>query len=173
MFSGEAYNVEQGATSDLFPHEREEAPGCRYNRTPESPTNFGENRPLNVPSDVVKFAVFMRMLGYTAKTNADMLSESYVSGYYAPFFNTEDFQLWSMNNIDLRIKKNWRSYKWPAKEVISKFTRDADYRDNKLKRGSLVFLIAQHVPFNFIDENFRFHENVSPEEFYEPGNDFL
>ncbi|HKR80260.1 MAG TPA: di-heme oxidoredictase family protein [Nitrospira sp.] len=62
MFSGEAYNVEQGVTSDLFPHERDEAPGCRYNGTPESQTNFGENRPLNVPSDVVKFAAFMRML---------------------------------------------------------------------------------------------------------------
>jgi CxxC motif-containing protein (DUF1111 family) len=62
MFSGEAYNVEQGVTSDLFPHERDEAPGCRYNGTPESPTNWGENRPLNVPNDVVKFAAFMRML---------------------------------------------------------------------------------------------------------------
>jgi CxxC motif-containing protein (DUF1111 family) len=62
MFSGEAYNVEQGVTSDLFPHERDEAPGCRFNATPESPTNFDENRSLQVPSDVVKFAVFMRLL---------------------------------------------------------------------------------------------------------------
>jgi CxxC motif-containing protein (DUF1111 family) len=62
MFSGEAYNVEQGVTSNLFPHERDEAPGCRFNGTPESPTNFEESRPLNVPSDIVKFAVFMRML---------------------------------------------------------------------------------------------------------------
>ena len=62
LFSGEAYNVEQGVTSDLFPHERDEAPGCRFNATPESPTHYDENRPLEVPSDVVKFAVFMRML---------------------------------------------------------------------------------------------------------------
>jgi CxxC motif-containing protein (DUF1111 family) len=62
MFSGEAYNVEQGVTSDLFPHERDEAPGCRYNGTPESPTHYEENRPLEVPNDVVKFAVFMRLL---------------------------------------------------------------------------------------------------------------
>jgi CxxC motif-containing protein (DUF1111 family) len=63
LFSGEAYNVEQGVTSDLFPHERDEAPACRFNATPESPTHYEENRPLEVPSDVVKFAVFMRMLG--------------------------------------------------------------------------------------------------------------
>jgi CxxC motif-containing protein (DUF1111 family) len=61
MFSGEAYNVEQGVTSDLFPHEREEATACRFNATPESPTHFDAS-PLDVPSDVVKFAFFMRML---------------------------------------------------------------------------------------------------------------
>jgi CxxC motif-containing protein (DUF1111 family) len=62
IFSGEAYNVEQGVTSDLFPHERDEAAACYYNTTPESQTNYQESNPLNVPSDVVKFAVFMRML---------------------------------------------------------------------------------------------------------------
>ena len=62
MFSGEAYNVEQGVTSDLFPQERDEAPACRFNPTPESPTNFGKTDPLEVPSDVVKFALFMRFL---------------------------------------------------------------------------------------------------------------
>ena len=62
IFSGEAYNVEQGVTNDLFPHERDETPTCYFNATPESPTHFEENRPLEVPSDVVKFAVFMRML---------------------------------------------------------------------------------------------------------------
>jgi CxxC motif-containing protein (DUF1111 family) len=62
LFSGEAYNVEQGVTSDLFPHERDEAPACRFNATPESPTRFDAGNPLDVPSDVVKFAVFMRFL---------------------------------------------------------------------------------------------------------------
>jgi len=62
MFSGEAYNVEQGVTSDLFPHERDEEPNCRFNATPESPTHFESSEPLEVLSDVVKFAVFMRFL---------------------------------------------------------------------------------------------------------------
>ena len=62
LFSGEAYNVEQGVTSDLFPQERDEAHGCKYNSTPESPTHFDALNPLEVPSDVVKFAVFMRLL---------------------------------------------------------------------------------------------------------------
>ena len=62
IFSGEAYNVEQGITNDLFPHERDEAPACHFNQTPESSTNYGATDPLEVPNDVVKFAVFMRFL---------------------------------------------------------------------------------------------------------------
>ena len=61
IFSGEAYNVEQGVTNELFPHERDEAIGCRYNATPESSTHFDAS-PLNVSSDVVMFASFMRRL---------------------------------------------------------------------------------------------------------------
>ena len=53
LFSGEAYNVEQGVTSDLFPQERDEARGCKFNSTPESPTHFDALNPLEVPSDVV------------------------------------------------------------------------------------------------------------------------
>ena len=62
IFSGEAYNVEQGITNDLFPQERDEAPGCRANSTPESSTHFEALTPLDVPSDVVRFAAFMRLL---------------------------------------------------------------------------------------------------------------
>ena len=62
IFSGEAYNVEQGITNDLFPQERDEAPGCRSNETPESSTHYEAANPLDVPSDVVKFAVFTRFL---------------------------------------------------------------------------------------------------------------
>lgn len=62
MFAGEAYNVEQGVTSDLFPQERDEAPACRFNPTPESPTHYEAADPIEVPSDVVKFAAFMRFL---------------------------------------------------------------------------------------------------------------
>ena len=62
IFSGEAYNVEQGITNELFPQERDEAPACRFNATPENRTNIDARDPLEVPSDVVKFAMFMRFL---------------------------------------------------------------------------------------------------------------
>lgn len=62
LFAAEAYNVEQGVTSDLFPQERDEAASCRFNATPESPTHFEAVNPADIPSDVVKFAAFMRLL---------------------------------------------------------------------------------------------------------------
>ena len=62
IFSGEAYNVEQGITNELFPQERDEAPACRFNATPENRTNLDATDPLEMPSDVVKFALFMRFL---------------------------------------------------------------------------------------------------------------
>src|SRR5205085_11876861 len=63
IFAAEAYNVEQGITSDLFPQERDETASCRFNATPESPTKWGAPDPDEIPSDVVKFAAFMRLLG--------------------------------------------------------------------------------------------------------------
>lgn len=76
LFSGEAYNVEQGVTSDLFPQERDEARGCKFNSTPESPTHFDALNPLEAPSDVVMFAVFMRLLAPPTPTpdNASTVS---------------------------------------------------------------------------------------------------
>lgn len=72
LFSGEAYNVEQGVTNELFPQERpspeenrDQGPGlaqqCRLNATPESHTNFWA-LPEETPSDAVMFALFMRLL---------------------------------------------------------------------------------------------------------------
>ncbi len=50
MFSGEAYNVEQGVTNALFPNERETDPNCQFNATPEDDDN-----------GVVAFSNFMRL----------------------------------------------------------------------------------------------------------------
>src|SRR5881296_4371291 len=62
IFAGEAYNVEQGVTNELFPQERDETAGCLFNATPENHTNFEATEPTDVPSDAVKFALFMSFL---------------------------------------------------------------------------------------------------------------
>jgi CxxC motif-containing protein (DUF1111 family) len=83
IFAGEAYNVEMGVTNELFQDERaspDEAlagglpANCLLNPTPEDATNFtvsptrrfggglGGGNLAQVPSDVVQFAMFMRLL---------------------------------------------------------------------------------------------------------------
>jgi CxxC motif-containing protein (DUF1111 family) len=56
IFSGEAYNVEEGVTNELFGTERDETPGCTFNATPE------DSAPAVGMSDILAFASFMRWL---------------------------------------------------------------------------------------------------------------
>jgi CxxC motif-containing protein (DUF1111 family) len=78
MFAGEAYNVEQGVSNELFGNERGVAPpatppaNCIFNQTPEDRTNFAATRggrfrhrsnpTTEVLSDLAGFANFMRFL---------------------------------------------------------------------------------------------------------------
>ena len=63
-FAGEAYNVEQGVTTEVFPNERDETPGCMLNPLPEDGTNLTTNDtylPSGYSSDTVNFAMFARL----------------------------------------------------------------------------------------------------------------
>jgi CxxC motif-containing protein (DUF1111 family) len=87
MFAGEAYNVEMGVTNEIFQNERaspDEAlagglpSNCLINPTPEDRTNFTVQRTLEhagvlaqVPSDVVQFAMFMRLLAPPTPSNSN------------------------------------------------------------------------------------------------------
>ena len=62
MFAGEAYNVEQGGTNDMFPDEREQDPNCQFNATPENTTHYEATSPIEVLPDIEAFANFMRLL---------------------------------------------------------------------------------------------------------------
>src|SRR5881392_1545140 len=61
LFSGEAYNVEQGITNELFPTERDETRSCQFASTPNDVTNT-DGAGVDVLSDTLRFAVFMRLL---------------------------------------------------------------------------------------------------------------
>ena len=66
IFAGEAYNVEDGVTNELFPTQRPTPgttlpPGCNINSNPEDRSN-PELTGAPVNSDVTAFAAFMRML---------------------------------------------------------------------------------------------------------------
>jgi hypothetical protein len=72
-------------------------------------------------------------------------------GTITHFFDTDEFQLWSLNNPDKKIKTTIQSYKYIAKDYIYSYHQDDNYRDNKLKVGSLQL---GGIPYS-IDENYR------------------
>jgi hypothetical protein len=92
---------------------------------------------------------------------------------YCSFFNTNDFQLWSMNNLDKKIKNDWKSYKWICKEIIYNFDKDADYRDNKIKFGSLGKIRFGMSSINFVDDQLKVSDSIEIEDFYNPDNSFI
>jgi len=77
IFAGEAYNVEQGVSNELFPNERAMASGCEFNATPEDASNIhnphtnGLTGTLSeMSSDVVNFAAFGRLSAPPTATTA-------------------------------------------------------------------------------------------------------
>lgn len=118
-------------------------------------------------------SVYLRTLSFVADRNVGNLTPDYVSTRYLPFFTTEAFQLWSMNNPDKRIKADWASYKWVCKDIIFDYAKDESYKRNKVKRGSLFFIILRKTAWNYMDSSFALHRNVNLMDFHTPKNDYL
>jgi CxxC motif-containing protein (DUF1111 family) len=72
IFAGEAYNVEQGVSNEVFTNERAAVAGCVFNPTPEDGISSAEG-----VTDVVGFANFMR---FSAPPTPAPLSASAQSG---------------------------------------------------------------------------------------------
>jgi CxxC motif-containing protein (DUF1111 family) len=67
LFSGEAYNVEEGITNELFPTERDLNSTCQFHTEPNDST--GQVSPItldNLSSDITDFALYMRFLAAPA-----------------------------------------------------------------------------------------------------------
>ncbi len=116
--------------------------------------------------------VYARLLMFVEPSRANLIEKDWLDTRYLPFYNTEDFQRWSLNNNDKKVKDTWASYKWLCKDIIYDFTKDAEYRDTKTKVGSLGSLMIGYDSLLFMDDSFRFHTEVKLEDIYEPENDF-
>jgi hypothetical protein len=115
--------------------------------------------------------VYSRTLSFVSARNRECVTPEYLRTYYAPFYNTEDFQLWSMTNPDKKMKDTWKTYKWPCKDIIYAFDGNKEYRDNKTKRNSLVHVIEQQSPFPFIDAQWNFRKEMDASDYYDPESD--
>jgi CxxC motif-containing protein (DUF1111 family) len=89
IFSGEAYNVEQGVTNEAFQQERDETTGCVFNPIPENHTNYEQTQPQAISSDIINFANFMLFLapptpftsGYTSTNLGNVTAADISSGF--------------------------------------------------------------------------------------------
>lgn len=78
IFAGEAYNVEQGVSNEVFPNERSAVTGCVFNPTPEDSTNItNPDNPTSttgtaskMSADTVNFAAFIRLSAPATPTTA-------------------------------------------------------------------------------------------------------
>jgi len=62
IFAGEAYNVEQGISNELFSQEREETSSCQFATVPNDTANPDAATPVEAMSGPERFAAFMRFL---------------------------------------------------------------------------------------------------------------
>ncbi|MEL7303540.1 MAG: hypothetical protein AAGJ53_07590 [Pseudomonadota bacterium] len=61
----------------------------------------------------------------------------------AHFFQTIPFELWALSHAGEGVRDDWATYKWPARDVIRDFTRDAHYASTKEKVPSLKGLVPR------------------------------
>lgn len=80
------------------------------------------------------------------------------------FFDTPDWQRWSLDNHDKKIERSLTSYKFTAKEFIVKHTNFTDYL-SKEKKGSLRILWSNKGFYEAIDDNLNYIDSAKAMEF--------
>jgi hypothetical protein len=86
--------------------------------------------------------VSMRLIYGLERTHADLETNVF------HFFKSNDFQIWSLLNHSSKIKSEWNSYKFIAKEFIYEFHKDDFYLRNKEKEQSLKEVLVSQTDFS-------------------------
>lgn len=121
-------------------------------------------------------SVFYRILVRVAPKQQNNISQHFIDNYFIHYFNSKDFQIWSMTNSDLKIKSSWNSYKHIAKEIIHAYDGNTEYMVNKSKIGSLYKLFRyKNTPWG-ITSDFKYINKFDisyKDAMYNPNNSFF
>jgi hypothetical protein len=117
-------------------------------------------------------AVYFRTLLRIDAAHHGRISPAFLDTYYHAFFCTPEFQKWSMANPQLKAQDSWRTYKFPAKQLIYDFNRDEQYLNYKVKTGSLYKLFLQKDNPVGLTSGFEFVHRLSADELYLEDNSF-
>lgn len=112
--------------------------------------------------------VYMRLFSLASPRCQPNIDKDYP--YLQHFFDSENFQLWSINNPQIRIFQRINDYKMQARKEIYEFDRNENYFINKSKKGSLFLVFSQRLLADAIDEDFNFYEKPDFAQWYEPNN---
>lgn len=72
----------------------------------------------------------VRMLRFTSSYTKEQFERN------VSFFSSDDFQIWSMINHDLKLQNTPQSYKFVMKDIIWDYDKNDDYYDNKVSQAS-------------------------------------
>ena len=117
-------------------------------------------------------SVRFRLLVLCAPTLWSNFSEEFMNTYLHHFYDSSEFQLWSINSQEARNITKWIDYKKQAKLEIFEFDKNQDYLDNKLKKPSLRTVFLQRMMFEGIDTDFNIIHKFDIAEYYQASNDF-
>lgn len=104
--------------------------------------------------------VLMRIFAIKSSNNPHNTTDTFLS-----FFDSKDFQLWSIkNNLNSNIDSLY-DYKMEAKQLIYSMTKDHDYMLYKQKLGSLGFVFKGNTVVEQIDilDN-KSNEKITPQQ---------
>jgi CxxC motif-containing protein (DUF1111 family) len=111
LFAGEAYNVEQGISNELFPHERAEEANCQFAWVPNDTTNMDGATAADMLSGIQKFTFFMKFLappepaGLTesAKRGKGLFSSTGCAACHTPTLMTGPSEVAALNKKPVNL----------------------------------------------------------------------
>jgi len=136
---------------------------------------------MKAPMEITTLADFWWWLNFSCKWSSvfyrivakspHSVDENYLNNYFFPFYASDKFQLWSMAKREEKHKGNWETYKWKAKEFVSKTSKSPEL-EFKHRQGSLYTVLTHTERFDAIDDEFNFYRTINPEDWYNPNNSF-
>jgi len=117
--------------------------------------------------------VYFRIYALNNFNLSNNINEEYINTYLHHFYHTDSFQLWSMNNPQVRYIDDWKNYKLLAKQEIFKFDNNKNYFETKIKRGSFYTIFGQRRLIDGISDDLSIVRQINPIDWYNDKNDFI
>lgn len=114
--------------------------------------------------------VYNRLISFADKKNWNTMRPE---ENYFMFYNTKEFQLWSMNNTDKLFGTTLKTYKSICRDYIFQYDRNLEYRNKKRKIGSLARVTPNKKMAMTIDSDMIYSDKTPLlETIYNPNNSF-